>query len=54
MRCVGALSAIIGIGYFMFEILSSPAISEAAKYFSITMIVFAAFAIYVQTYFRKA
>ena len=50
---MGALSAVLGVGYFMFEILSSPLISEAAKYFSITMIIFAAFAIYVQTYFRR-
>ncbi len=54
VRGLGALSALLGIGYFMLEILSSPLISEAAKYFSVTMIIFAAFAIYVQTYFRKA
>jgi hypothetical protein len=54
VRALGALSAVLGIVYFLFEILSSPAISEAAKYFSITMVVFAAFAVYVQTYFRRA
>ena len=53
VRSLGALSALAGVGYFMFEILQSPFISEAAKYFSITMIVFAAFAVYVQTYFRR-
>ncbi|MBM3303905.1 MAG: hypothetical protein FJY76_02320 [Candidatus Aenigmarchaeota archaeon] len=53
VRGLGALSAIVGIGYFLFEILQSPLISEAAKYFSLTMIIFAAFAIYVQTYFRR-
>jgi len=53
VRVLGALSAVLGVGYFMFEILSSPIISEAAKYFSLTMIIFAAFAIYVQTYFRR-
>jgi len=53
VRGLGALSAVLGVGYFMFEILSSPVISESAKYFSITMIIFAAFAIYVQTYFRR-
>lgn len=53
VRVLGALSAIVGIGYFLYEILSSPLISEAAKYFSITMIIFAAFAVYVQTYFRR-
>jgi len=53
VRALGALSAVLGVGYFLFEILQSPFISEPAKYFSLTMIIFAAFAIYVQTYFRR-
>jgi hypothetical protein len=53
VRALGALSAVLGIGYFLFEILLSPMINEAAKYFSITMIIFAAYAIYAQTYFRR-
>ena len=53
VRGIGALSAFAGMGYFLFEILSSQFISEAAKYFAITMIVFACFAVYVQTYFRR-
>ena len=54
VRALGVLSAVIGIAYFLFEILSSPAISDAAKYFALTMVVLATFAVYVQTYFRRS
>jgi hypothetical protein len=55
-RCInrlGALIAVVVIACFLWNILASPFISEAAKYFSLTMVIFVVFAIYVQIQMRK-
>ncbi len=46
---VGGISAIGGIGYLMLAIMESGKISEAQKYFALTLILFILMLIYIET-----
>jgi len=52
-RFVAALSAIAGIGYFLFAIIESPMLSEAQKYFGLTLVLFVLLVVYVETVVRR-
>jgi hypothetical protein len=54
-RCslaLGVLVVVVAVACFLCSILTSPFVSEAAKYFALTMVVFVVFAIYVQLQLR--
>ena len=46
---VGGISAIGGIGYLMLAIMESGKISEAQKYFALTLILFILLLVYIET-----
>lgn len=50
---VGAISAIGGIGYLMFAIMESGQISEAQKYFALTLILLILLIVYIEIVVRK-
>lgn len=50
---IGAVSAIGGIGYLMFAIIESGKISEAQKYFALTLIIFILLLVYIETVIKK-
>lgn len=49
---IGAISAIGGIGYLMLAIMESGKISEAQKYFALTLILFILLLVYIETVAR--
>ena len=52
-KFVAALSAIAGIGYFLFAIIESPMLSEAQKYFGLTLVLLVLMLVYIETVVRK-
>jgi hypothetical protein len=52
-RFIAALSAIGGIGYFLFSIITSPMLSEAQKYFGLTLVLFVLMIVYIETVVRR-
>ena len=52
-RFIAALSAIAGIGYFLFTIIESPVLSEAQKYFGLTLVLFVLMLVYIETVVKK-
>ncbi|RLI98280.1 MAG: hypothetical protein DRO99_01115 [Candidatus Aenigmatarchaeota archaeon] len=52
-RFVAAVSAIAGIGYFLFSIMESSMLSESQKYFGLTLVLFVLLIVYIETVVRK-
>ncbi len=50
---IGAISAIGGIGYLMFSILESRVMSEAQRYFALTLVLLILLLLYIEFVVKK-
>lgn len=52
IRFLGTLGGVGGVGYLIFQILMAP-ISEAKKYFAVTIVLFIILLIYIELVVKK-
>jgi hypothetical protein len=50
---IGALSSIGGIGYLLFSVMESRLMSEAQKYFALSLVIFIIIIAYIELVVRK-